>query len=536
MKLATVLFSLLFTLPGFGQSLTTPLFVKNLSAPPVGITSSSVILLWDDYIEPDLLDNNYSDNPWTYEIYQDGIQIGSTLKRSFTVKNLLPDHTYKFTVGCNKNTEKSFLDANTIQITTEKAGKILNVKQFGAAGDGKKMDTEAIQKAIIKCEKGGTVLIPAGTYLVGRLELKSDMTLEIAKDALVIFNGYDGTLQYQGTRASLPGLNGDIGFNSHSLIFGFNLHNLTITGEGTLDGNGETWWPTFTRGIDQIKGVRRPFFLVLAKCSDILIQGITFQDPPMHNNAIFNTEDIIYSEVKFLKFSTIPGRNGDALDPYACRNMIITGCTFGNQDDSIALKGNDNYLFNEYISIRDCVFDGNAAPGASPLGFNLGSGTKVRHLVVKNCEFIDAASLANIKTNRTRLYTCVEDVRVENITYTNTKHTDRWFNRAPISIDQFYYAPPSGDPNIQIPEGTDPTLPKPLTPETPVYRNIQFRNITINNPAGRGIYISGYPESPVQQVSFTNIRVSSKDGVSMQNVKDIAMHGIEIIQGNDIFK
>ncbi|KAB2822758.1 MAG: hypothetical protein F9K10_03715, partial [Paludibacter sp.] len=337
-----------------GRNHPAPEFVKNLSAPAFGVTSGTVVLLWDDVSEPDFMDEDFFQNPWTYEIYQDGIQIGSTTKRSYRVTGLSPGQTYQFSVGCNKNTEKLFLDENTVKVTTKKAGKIFNVKDFGASGDGKKQDTEAIQKTINTCEKGGTVLVPEGTYIVGGLTLKSDMTLEIAKGALIVFNGYNGTDLYPVTSTILPGMNGDtIEFQRPALIRGTNVHNLVITGEGTIDGNGETWWPNYPSGIEEINGISRPVLMVLAMCSEILIQGITMQDPPFHSNYVMYGNDVIYSEVKFLKYSTVPGRNGDALDPYACRNLIITGCTFGNQDDSVALKGHENFAFNEYIFVRD---------------------------------------------------------------------------------------------------------------------------------------------------------------------------------------
>jgi exo-poly-alpha-galacturonosidase len=505
------------------REVDSPGFIKNLNTPSLGITSSSVILLWEDIYEPDILDDNYSRSIWTYDIYQDSVKIGTTNKHNYTVKELLPEHIYKFSVCLTKNTANRFLKENSITVSTKKAGKVFNVRKFGASGDGKKNDTEAVQKTINMCEKGGTVKIPAGSYLVGHLELKSDMTLELEKGALITFLGFNEIGTLPETNAKLPGLDGEINHRSRSLITGLDVHNVIITGEGTIDGNGETWWPNFPNGTDRVNGVGRPFTLQFVLSSDILIQGITVQDSPMFNNVLFYVDNCIYSDVKFLKYSTVPGRNGDALDPYSSRNILIIGCVFGNQDDSIAIKGHGKqYRFGENISIMDCIFDGNAAPGAHPLGFACGSGCKVRNVRVKNCVFIDAASIANIKTNRTAIYTFVDDVSIENITYTNTKHKDEIWNRAPVSLDQYYYGP----------EGSNPSLKQPVTPETPFFRNIRFRNIKINNPAGRGIYMAGFAELPIQQISFDNMIISSKDGLSIQNVEDLSMQNVKVLPNN----
>lgn len=498
--------------------INSPNFVKNLNAPSLGITSSSAILLWEDQHEPDVTDEDFSPTSLSYDIYQDSLKIGTTNKHTFTVKGLQPEHTYNFSVCLTKSGGNNFLKENAIKVVTKKAGNVFNVKKFGAVGDGKTHDTQAIQNAINACDKGGTVLIPAGSYLVGHLDLKSDMTLELEKNALLTFISYGEIGILPENRALLPCTDGEITTRSKSLIAGISVHNLIITGEGTIDGNGETWWPSYPKGIEKVNGENRPHLLQFIMSSNILIQGITFQDSPKFNNVLLYVDNAIYSDVKFFKYSTVKGRNGDALDPYASRNVLIVGCLFGNQDDSIALKGHEKYRFGENIAILDCVFDGNAAPGAEPLGFACGSGCKVKHVVVKNCTFIDAASIANLKTYKTAVYTFVEDVRVENITYTNTKHTDRIWNRAPISLDQYYYAK----------EGTGPTMLQPLTPETPFFRNIQFRNIRIHNPVGRGIYIAGFAELPIQQVSFNTISVKSKDGLSFQNVEDLLIQNVDV--------
>jgi exo-poly-alpha-galacturonosidase len=495
--------------------------IFSLSAPPLGITSSSAILLWDDTYIPDYTDTSSGYIKKMYYIYQDGIKVGSTMKRSFTVKGLIPLRNYTFTVTDTERIADISIGKNTIQVTIKAEGEIYNVKKFGAKGDGKRHDTEAIQKAINICTKGGKVVIPAGIYLVDHIELKSDMTLEFEKDAVLTFIGYNEGGNYPVINALLPGPDGDVVYRNSSLITGHKVHNVTITGEGTIDANGDTWWPFADK-------IQRPFTIEFILSSNILVQGITIQDPPAWNNHLVYVDNAIYSEVKFFKVSIAPGRNGDGLNPDASHNILIVGCLFGNQDDSIAIKcgsylsdGNKRRRGSENIIIRDCLFDGNAASGSSPLGIGIGSEISggVKHVVIQNCEFIDAASLLNIKTNRLRPFAYVEDVRIENIVYSNTKQPDKKWNRAPISVDHFYYAP----------EGYNPSVPESFSSETPVFRNIHFKNISILNPVGKGIYLSGLAESPVHNITFNKILVRSRDGMIIQNVDTLVMQWITII-------
>jgi polygalacturonase len=335
------------------------------------------------------------------------------------------------------------------------------------------------------------------------------MTLKLEKGATLSFLGYDSAVSYPVARALLPGPDGQIAYEYPSLITGNHVHHVVITGGGMIDGNGETWWPHY-------KELSRPFTIEFILSSNILVQGITIRDPPCWNNHLLYVDSAIYTDVRFLKVSRVPGVNGDGLDPDASQNILVVGCLFGNQDDCIAIKsgkflsdGNKRRRPSENIVIRDCLFDGNAAPGSNPLGIALGSESSggIKHVLIQHCVFRNVASLVNIKTNRQRPFANVEDVRVEHVTYVNRKAVDHWWNRAPISVDLFYG------------ENTgDPSIPEPLAPQTPVFRDIHFKDISIYNSVGRGIYLSGLRESPIGDISFSRVFVTARDGMVIQNV------------------
>ena len=522
MKILNILVLLILTISCQSPELSTKGKINNLSTPLLGITSSSIILLWDDTYIPDYTKTKDEDITRTYFIYQDGKKIASTEQRSIPIYGLTPATTYKFTVKLNENNASKSTSENLIEVTTKKAGEIFDVKKYGAKGDGKSVDTKAIQDAIDACSKDGKVLIPSGIYLLAGIKLKSNMTLEIEKDARLNFIGYKEGANYSMIKAELPGPDGNIKLQKNYLITGYKLNNVTITGKGIINGNGETWWPHYKSF--KVEG-NRPFMLGFVQSSNILVQGVTFQDPPAWNNHLLYADNVVYSDVTFIQVSTVQGHNADGIDADASRNVLVVGCLFATQDDSFAIKSgrytsddNKRRRSTEYIIVRDCIFDGTISAGATTLGLAIGSEVSggARHILIKNCEFIDVASIINIKTNRSRPYSIVEDVRVENCVYTNNFFPEKEYNRAPIAIDMFYYG-----------QYAHPDSVVSLNETTPLFRDIHFKNIKLENNKGMFAYLRGMPEQPMKNITFENISGSAIkgffgkdiDGIDLNNVK-----------------
>ncbi len=162
--------------------------------------------------------------------------------------------------------------------------QIYNIRDFGAKGDGKKLETAAVQAAIDACNKdqGGTVLVPAGVFVIGTIEMKSNVTLHIAA-AGTLLGSADGK-QYHAADA-IP-LSGDstLGDGNVGLIFAVKAENVTIEGPGTIDGQGAQFRSP-TRGVPPPSGRggnNRPYHLLFHQCKNLSVRDIFLTQSAYH--------------------------------------------------------------------------------------------------------------------------------------------------------------------------------------------------------------------------------------------------------------
>ena len=235
-----------------------------------------------------------------------------------------------------------------IKVTTDVESFTLNVKRFGAKGDGIHNDTLAIQSAIIACPKDGRVYIPRGKYLITSIFLKDNLTLELGDG--VELSG-DTTRENFGI---LPGLidndNNDEYYlgswegnpldSFTSLITGINVKNVKVIGRGTLNGNGskENWW-----NEPKIKKIAwRPRSIFLNNCENVVIEGIEIKNSPSWTIHPFLTNNLRFINLKIENPADSP--NTDGIDPESCENVEYIGIDFSVGDDCIAIKSGKLYL------------------------------------------------------------------------------------------------------------------------------------------------------------------------------------------------
>jgi polygalacturonase len=366
------------------------------------------------------------------------------------------------------------------------AGKVCDAKAYGAKGDGTTKDTKAIQAAIDDCAKtrSGTVTLSGGTFVSGPIVLKSNITLDIAKGA-TLFGSPD--------HADYPAISEFKAPGTQSLVRAANAENIAITGSGTIDGNGESWWAEARahRGSGVVGEIQfRPRLVVFDHCKHIRMEGVTVQNSPSWQIVPYYTDDMTIRNVRVLAPQHSP--NTDAIDPFSSSNMVIDHVYADVGDDNIAIKsgiinspGPDEPSKN--ITITDCEFM--HGHGLS-IGSEIAGGANNIH--AERIHFKGTEQGIRIKANRDR------GNQVYNISFKDITMEDV---QTSILISEYYpKAMPEGD-----------VAAEPIQRLTPFFHNITIENVKSVNSPWAGVII-GLPESPVKEIVLKNVDIQAKKG------------------------
>jgi polygalacturonase len=386
-------------------------------------------------------------------------------------------------------------------------GAEFDVRDYGATGDGKTLDTAAIQKALNECGKnGGTVHLPAGTYLSGPLMLGTKTTLQLDEGATLRATGDQRAFLKSGTNW----LEADSSSDFVPFIGGKKLVDVTITGKGTIDGAGENWWGPAEEARRKRPGftLPRPRLIVLNDCKNVKVTGVTLQNSPTFHFVPTDCEDVVVEGVTVK--APAGSANTDAIDPSRCRRVLITKCDIDVGDDNIAIKSGKKVPGREFacedITITDCIF-------RHGHGCSIGSETVggVRNVTVRNCTFENTENGIRIKSYRGK-GGVIENIRYENITMKNVDPA--------ITFTCVYGGTSAGDAvqSSTPPEGATSAGTKGL----PVMRKIFVRDLKATAQRGAGL-ILGLPDSLISDVVLEKVEIHSSTGMTIKNA-----HGIEL--------
>lgn len=380
--------------------------------------------------------------------------------------------------------------------------RVFDVREFGAKGDGKTQDTMAIQQALDAAGKagGGVVWLNPGTYLSQPIYLRDKTTLQLDAGAKLLAT--DEPAHFDDPRKPQARV---------AFVNGKDLSQVAITGSGIIDGAGERWWKPVVEGkrLARAKGetftetVRRPRLIILSGCREIRIEGVTIQNSPTFHLVPSECENVLITNVTFRAPDEAP--NTDAIDPSACKNVRIIGCTIDVGDDNIALKSGRKVASREAavenVWVERCTF-------LHGHGMSIGSETAggVRNLVVTNCTFNGTTSGIRIKSARGR-GGLVENLVYSDITMTNVDY--------PIYLTSYYPKVPATD------------TAQPLATNSPVYRNIVIRNVTAHSAKTAGMIV-GLPELPIENVTLENVRVTAPTGLMFRNARAIKLQNTTV--------
>jgi polygalacturonase len=390
--------------------------------------------------------------------------------------------------------------------------------KFGAKGDSVTDCKPALDKAIEKCRKtnGGTIIIPAGKYLIdGPIHLVSNVCLKLEKGSRLIFSSND--------EKYLPVVKtsweGTFLHNYSPFIYGYNLENISIIGEGVIDGRSNN---TFQKWTDKQQDAQnlsrkmnhestpvekrifgkgsflRPQLLQLYKCRNILIENVTITDAPFWCIHLLQSENITVRGVKF----NAHNKNNDGVDPEYSKNILIENIDFDNGDDNIAIKagrdheGRATATPSENIIIRNCKFKG---LHGVVMGSEMSAG--VRNVFIENCTYRGYCKRGiYIKSNPDR-GGYVKDIFVKNVEFGTVE--DCFF------ITSFYHGEGKGF-------------------ATDIY-NVFVEDLHCRKATNAGIVIQGYPEKKVHDIHFSNVMIDTASiGVSMTNAQNIILNDVSI--------
>ena len=469
--------------------------------------------------------------------------------------------------ACPGKDYTKYTEGLPFKMTALKAPAIPDMKvcltDFGAVGNGTTLCTEAFAKAIDQLYKagGGHLIVPRGVWYTGPIVLRSNIDLHLEKGAVIQFAADDSL--YPIIETSFEGLDTR---RCQSPLSANGATNISITGHGVIDGNGQYWRPvkkskvtdehwkrllavpgsvtirpdywvpseSFARGNEganmnvpnaktdaEWEAVRRfvrPVMVSLVRCKNVLLQGVIFQNSPAWNLHPLMCENIIIDEL--LVRNPAYAQNGDALDLESCTNALILNSRFDAGDDGICLKsGKDADGRRRAVPCANVVVDGCtvfAGHGGFVVGSEMSSG--IKNIMVRNCQFLGTDVGLRFKSTRGR-GGIVENIFIDGISMTDIKTDALTFN--------MYYGGKSVAEVMADGDKPDNTTSMPVTEETPVFRNIDIRNVVCNN-AGRAMEFNGLPEMPIRGISLQNITIQAKMDAVFHNCQNIKKENVNI--------
>lgn len=441
------------------------------------------------------------------------------------------------------NPYKSFTDNLPFSMPEVKAPifpqKTVSVSDYGAKGDGITLCTEAFNTAItrLSSEGGGRLVVPQGVWLTGPIQLKSNVNLHLEKGAVVLFSGDINLYPVIETTYE-----GELRKHCVSPISGVNLHDVAITGQGVIDGNGICWRPlkkekvtesqwrkiTSTGGVfpratmwypSEEHAQMRPVLLYLEGCDNVLLKGVTFQNSPNWCLHPLLCENLIVDGV--MVRNPAYAQNGDAIDVESCRNVLIVNSSFDAGDDGICLKsgrdeeGRRRARPTENVVVDGCtVFNGH---GGFVVGSEMSGG--VRNVFVDHCQFLGTDAGLRFKSCRGR-GGVVENIFIRNISMADILGDAIIFN--------MFYGGKSVIEQRESGEVINNVTAAPVDEGTPVFRNIDIRNVTCRG-AHQALFFNGLPEMPIRDITLTDISILAEEQGGFFNCENVIQHNVSVV-------
>lgn len=419
----------------------------------------------------------------------------------------------------------------------------VDMKQIGADASGDSLNTDLINRTIDRLAEagGGTLYFPAGIYLTGSIQLKSNITLELEAGAILRFSdNFDDYLPFAEVRQE-----GVMMKSFRPLIYAIDAENITLKGEGTLDGQGRAWWNELFRVLGELKKggdmelneyqklwekendveklyaetnedwhptldrrFFRPPFIQPVRCSRVRIEGVKIINSPFWT---VNPEFCDNVTITGITIDNKPSPNTDGINPESCRNVRISDCHISVGDDCITIKSGRDLQARklnvpcENITITNCTML--SGHGGVVIGSEMSGG--VKKVVISNCVFDGTDRGIRIKSTRGR-GGVVEDIRINNVVMNNIRKEAIVFN--------LRYSDMPAEAKSE---------------RTPVFHRISVSGLTgidVDIP----IKIVGLQEAPISDITLKDIDIrSAKSSCVFEDCENIRMSDV-YVDGKEI--
>lgn len=375
----------------------------------------------------------------------------------------------------------------------------LNVRDFGAVGDGKTKDTAAIQQAIDRAYVlgGGEVVLPAGDYLTGAVALKSNTTLHLSKDATILGTADFTDYPVMQVRWEGKWIQGRVG-----LIYAIEANHIGINGPGKIVGNAALGGRPNAQNP-----LRHPALIEPIGCNDVRFEGFATEYTRMWSIHLTYCENIT---IKNLTIRSTGG-NGDGIDIDSCKHVRIDACDIATGDDCISLKsgrGMEGYSLlrtTEDVSITNCTL---ADSIFACIGIGSETSGGIRNVRIEHCRFTHAQTFAIYIKSRPGRGAFIENIAASDLDVAGMAGGFLRFNILNSGLQD--QEPVPGDEGI------------------PTIRNFSFANVRVKDVPVLVDGVSIHPNKPLQGFTLSNVTGTAVKGVSLANVRKAMIRGLKV--------
>ncbi len=372
----------------------------------------------------------------------------------------------------------------------------INVKDYGATGDGKSKDTEALQLTIERCAAlgGGEVIVPAGDYLTGALMLRSNVVLRIEDGGSLL--GSAEMADYPITEVRWEG-RWVKGYSA--LISAVDSENVGVTGPGKIVASAAI------RGrVERSTGLRLPALLEFTNCRNVNVQDCFTSQAGMWSIHPVYCENVTFRNLQI-------NSGADGIDVDSCKHVVIDGCTFETSDDCISLKsgrGAEAYTINrpcEDVRISNCTFNDKYF---ACIGIGSETSAGIHDVVIEHCKCLGARTQAIYIKSRPGRGAYVENVSVNDFEVSGAGQGFLRLNN--------------------LNSGKQDEFPVPGVAGIPEFRNFRFSNIRVRDEAALVQATEIHPQKPLVGFVLENVTGTCKSGIMLANMRNVVIRNIKV--------